>query len=97
MLLEVGGKHSNLIGTEDKGGQAGEEDRYTIEAFYMHSSCWVGTVTACKTSWEEGEHSFPMGRDSSKDGGPVAIDTPENPNVFCRVCEGDVVAIDVDG
>ena len=84
MLLQVTMEEGDLRSGEDKRGKAREKDRDTIEALNTDCSSWVRAVPSCKSSWEEGEDSFPVSTQSSQNGGTIARNTPDNSNVFGR-------------
>ena len=84
MLLQVAVEQGNLRSGEDKRGEAREKDRDAIEALDTDCSSWVRAMPSCKSSWEEGEDSFSVSTQSSRNGGTIARNTPDNSNVFSR-------------
>ena len=40
----MGGKKANFRGSENKGGEARQQDREGVELFYTEACSWVGIV-----------------------------------------------------
>ena len=53
-------------------------------------------MSSGKASREKGEDSLSMSGEAGEDIGAVAIDTPDNADVFCRVGKRNEIFIDFD-
>ena len=74
---------------EDKRSKTTKQFRGTIEDLYSERSSRVGAVSSSKTSWEHSSESIVVGGDSGEDVREVAMDRPQDANMFSFVREGD--------
>ena len=97
MLFEVATDEGKVSGGENHGGEPREQDRDSVQPFYTHAGSRVGSVGFCKTCVEQSKDGASVGRESCKDVGSVAVDAPDNTDMFSRLGEVDGDTIDSDG
>ena len=68
---------------QNKTGQARQEDRDTINPFYLETGGWIATVATGESDRQDSSDCLPVGSEPTEEVGEAAVDRPEHANMFC--------------
>ena len=79
----MGGKKSNFRGGEDKGREAGQQDREGVELLNTEAGSRISIVVKGKTCWKNREELFLVSRESLNKIWKIPVARTNNAKMLC--------------